>query len=67
METGKTGKGTGQAARVKEITKTGGDKKKKEVESTEEVGTSDKVGTSGDGNKVKKDRAKQKKKANIQT
>ena len=63
-----TGKGketvdcTGRGTDKGRINK-GGDKGKKEPKSTKEVGTSEQVGISGSGDRVKKDKADQKEKA----
>ena len=53
-------KGSGEK---EERTKTGGDKKKKEAESTGRVDISEQVETSGGGSRVKKDRADRMEKA----
>ena len=52
--------GTGQGAGEEERTK-GGDEQKKEAELTKGVSTSEQVGASGSGDRVKKDRVEQKK------
>ena len=68
----KTGDGTGQRAKDGRTNTRGDERKKevernKEVESTREVDTSKQVGASGNGGRVKKDRANRKKKAKTRT
>ena len=52
-----TGEDTGEAVRDEEKIETRGDKDENQLESTKDVSTSDKVGMSGYGSRVTKDRA----------
>ena len=66
-ETGKARNGIGRVVGEMETNEVGGDKKKKEADSTEEVGTSDKVRTSGGGVRLMKDKANRKMKSKTRT